>query len=421
VSIAVTSSWERVRRQVAQEIEGTPGRMRLWGVVAIVVAVVFGLGAAQSLRLAHDAIVRAGDNTSQLVRIQQIHTSLVRADANATNAFLVGGLAPPEQIAEYDADVARATRLIAEASSAQPADARALAALNEEVVVYTGLVERARANNRLGVPVGAQYLRNASAGLGSDGLPILRALASSNEDRVAEEFDNARQAIWLLLVVGVLAVGTLVGVMWWLARRTHRVLNLPLLGATLAIVLLTGVGLVGLAVSGARVSDVQDTSYASALAAAKARVAAFDAKSNESLTLVARGSGSSYEEAWQAAAAEVEQELPNVSSPGVDLGAAWEAYAGAHATVRSTDDEGDWDRAVSLAVNRTDDTAPNQVFTAFDTASAAALEEDSAATAEELSAAGWWMPALAVLVLVLSAAAAALAWRGMAQRLGEYR
>ena len=421
MSIAVTSSWERVRRQVAQEIEGTPGQMRLWGVVAIIVAVVFGLGAAQSLRFAHDAIVRAGDNTSQLVRIQQIHTSLVRADANATNAFLVGGLAPPEQIAEYDADVARATRLIAEASSAQPADARALAALNGELVVYTGLVERARANNRLGIPVGAQYLRNASAGLGSDGLPILRALASSNEGRVAEEFDNARQAIWLLLVVGVLAVGTLVGVMWWLARRTHRVLNLPLLGATLAIVLLTGAGLVGLAVSGARVSDVQDTSYASALAAAKARVAAFDAKSNESLTLVARGSGSSYEEAWQAAAAEVQQELPSVSSPGVDLGAAWEAYAGAHATVRATDDEGDWDRAVSLAINRTDETAPNQVFTAFDTASEAALEEDSAATAEELSAAGSWMPALAVLVLVLSAAAAALAWRGMAQRLGEYR
>ena len=36
------------------------------------------------------------------MRVQDIQTSLLRADALATNAFLVGGLEPAEQRAEYD-------------------------------------------------------------------------------------------------------------------------------------------------------------------------------------------------------------------------------------------------------------------------------------------------------------------------------
>ena len=40
-------------------------------------------------------------NTDQLVRIQAIQTNVVQADADATNAFLVGGLEPPAQRADY--------------------------------------------------------------------------------------------------------------------------------------------------------------------------------------------------------------------------------------------------------------------------------------------------------------------------------
>jgi hypothetical protein len=418
---ATTTPWQRVRLQAVGEIEGTPGRMRLWGLAAVLAVVVFGLGAAQSFRLAHDAIARAGDNTAQLVRVQQIHTSLVRADANATNAFLVGGLEPAEQHADYVADIGRATQLIAEASSAQPADARALAELNTQLVAYAGLVERARANNRLGLPVGAQYLRNASAILSDDSLPILGSLASSNEERVQEEFDAARRAFWLLAGVGVLGLGVLGFVLWWLAQRTHRVVNLPLAGAALAVLVMSVGGLLGLAASAGQVSQVQDASYSSALAAAKARVAAFDAKSNESLTLISRGSGSAFEKAWQSSAAEVQRQLPRVTTARGDLKSAWGAYVDAHARVRSTDNGGSWDRAVALAINRSDAEAPNQVFAQFDEASGAALDSASSSISDGLSAAGAWMPWAGAVVLVLSIVAAGLAWRGMSERLEEYR
>ena len=101
--------------------------------------------------------------------MQKIQTNLLSADATATNAFLVGGLEPPAQRASYDQAMTTPARLIAEAAQAQPADAEALAALNQELVSYAAAIEQARANNRQGLPVGAQYLRNASAQLRADG------------------------------------------------------------------------------------------------------------------------------------------------------------------------------------------------------------------------------------------------------------
>ena len=38
---------------------------------------------------------RAEADTAQLIRVQNIQTDLLSADAAATNAFLVGGLVPP--------------------------------------------------------------------------------------------------------------------------------------------------------------------------------------------------------------------------------------------------------------------------------------------------------------------------------------
>ena len=111
-------------------LQETPGRMRALAALGVVVAVTFGLAGGQAFRSADGALDRAGANTDQLVRIQAIQTNLVQADADATNAFLVGGLEPPAQRADYLRAVGSATRLIAEAAQHQPADGPALGALN---------------------------------------------------------------------------------------------------------------------------------------------------------------------------------------------------------------------------------------------------------------------------------------------------
>ena len=113
---------------VREALAGTPGRMRVVAVLAVVVTLGFGLGAGQAFRSASGALERAGADAAQVVRVQDIQTNLVQADAAATNAFLVGGLEPAAQRTTYDEAVAEASALIAAAARAQPADGAALAA-----------------------------------------------------------------------------------------------------------------------------------------------------------------------------------------------------------------------------------------------------------------------------------------------------
>ena len=185
--LAPPSVAARVVGAIRSGLAGTPGRMRLLMALTAVASVVFGFAAAQGFAEASGALERADANTAQLVRLQAVHTNLVRADADATNAFLRGGLESAEQRQDYLDAVTQASRLIADAARAQPADNEALAALNTALIDYTGLIEQARANNRQGFPVGAQYLRNASTNLRAEALPLLENLVKANEDRVSQE------------------------------------------------------------------------------------------------------------------------------------------------------------------------------------------------------------------------------------------
>ena len=410
------------RASIRRGLEGTPGRLRVLALVTAAVAVLFGLAAGQAFNAADGALARAEANTAQLVRIQALHTNLVRADANATNAFLVGGLEPASTRAAYETSVSQAAQLIARAARAQPADGRALAALNDQLLTYTGLVEQARANNRQGLPLGAQYQRNASAGLRAEALPIVDALVTANDRRVRAELDNAaRAADWLL--AGLLTLAVLVVGMVWLARRTHRYLNLPLLAATGAVLVTFVVGALALGAVRSQVADVRDGPYAATLATARARIAAFDAKSNESLTLIARGSGGAFEKAWQASSAAVvaqSQAAASHASESSGLAQAWAPYVKTHQAIRAADDGGQWDRAVALATGSGPSSA-NAAFDAFDRASASALAEVGRATDDGLSTQRPWLPVAGVVGLLVGLLAALGAWWGVGKRLEEYR
>ncbi len=420
----VVARWHRARADVRQ----TPGRMRLVSAGLVVAGLLAALGGAQAFRTAQGALERADANAAQLVRLQLIQTSLVSADADATNAFLAGGLEPVEQRRNYDRAVQRASTQIAYAARAQPADGAALAALNTDLQDYTGQVQLARANNRQGLPVGAQYLRAASATLRVDALPLLDNLTSANEERARQEFSAARSSIAWLMVTYPLLLAAVGLALVWLARRTHRYLNVPLVGAGLVgLVALIG-GLVVLGSMAGTVSDVRSGPYARARALADARVAAFDAKSNESLTLVSRGSGASFETTWQAAARKVDAELASTSSGEAATGrtateraqAAWQQYARLHQEIRKLDDAGSWDQAVTKATSRAVDSA-NGRFDAFDTASDAGLRTAGQATTDQLRDAGRGLGAAGWLAALAGLAVAALAWWGLAQRIEEYR
>ena len=408
---------------VRRAMSGTPGRLRLLALLAVAVSLVFAVTAFSSFGSTDDALRRGEANTTQLVRIQAIHTNLARADADATNAFLVGGLEPASQRADYTSSLAQASRLIAEAARAQPADGPALGALNSSVLTYAGLVEQARATNRQALPVGAQYLRLASSGLRSDSLPILAALVKANQARVSAEFDGATRTSAALIASGVVALLVLIGGMVWLSLRTHRYLNPPLAVATAAVLVTLVVGAISLAAVGSRVGQVRDGSYAATLATATARIAAFDAKSNESLTLIARGSGSAFEKAWLSSSKVVTEQSATsarLSSDAARMGGLWTRYAQTHTQIRKADDTGNWEGAVSRAIG-SDATSANAAFVAFDASSGAALISSSRAASDSLGAPRTWLPFAAWLALLVGVAAAVSAWWGVSLRLEEYR
>jgi hypothetical protein len=412
-----------VRASARRALSGTPGRLRILALSAVAVSLIFAVGAFSTFGSADDALRRSGENAAQLVRIQEIHTNLVRADADATNAFLVGGLEPAQQRTNYTKSMAQTSRLIAQAAKSQPADGQALGALNDAVLTYGGLIEQARATNRQALPVGAQYLKVASSGLRSDALPILDALVKANDARVGAEFDAAKGALAGLIASGVLALLVLAGGMVWLSRRTHRYLNVPLAGATAAILVTLVVGSVLLASIGSRVDTVRNGSYAATLATARARIAAFDAKSNESLTLIARGSGSKFEKAWASSSKVVADQSTTsarLNGEAANMSDQWKAYVKTHGAIRAADDGGQWEKAVQQAIG-SGPTSANAAFSAFDKGSGAALTSSSRAASDSLDTPRSWLPFAAWLGLLVGFAAAVSAWWGVSIRLEEYR
>ena len=412
-----------VSNSVRASLSGTPGRLRAVGIVSVVATLLFALAAGQAFRSADGALARAAANSDQLVRIQAIQTNVVQADADATNAFLVGGLEPAGQREEYTAAIASASQLVAEAAQHQPADGNALGALNQSLVLYTSQVEQARANNRQALPIGAQYLKEASAELRANALPLLKNLGEANDARVAEEFDRAARAALWLVIPGLLTLIVLGLALVWLARRTRRYVNLPLAASALVVLLTVVVGTVGLLAVKEGVDTTRDGVYAATLSTAQARIAGFDAKSNESLTLIARGSGGAFEKAWQASNTAVNAELTELAQnpASSDLSVLpWSPYAAVHQQIRALDNGGDWDKAVALATG-TEPGSGNATFAAFDTSSEAQLGALSGQTAQQLDDAGGWLPVSGALGVLAGLLAAACAWWGVSLRLEEYR
>jgi len=414
-----TPSWVGALRAV---LAGTPGRLRVAGIAAVVVCVVFGFAAAGSLTQRSDAISNARNHAAQLVRIQSIRSNLTQADAAATNAFLVGGLEPADQRTSYRNGIAGATAAITSASAGSTADALVLAKTNQLLAQYTGLIESARANNRQGFPIGAAYLRQASNLLRLEVLPPLSQLVGVEEARVRSAYDNAGRANDGLVVTLVLALAVLVIVQIWLSVKTRRTLNMALATAT-AIVALGGlVGVAAMTFAQHSATDVRSGSLANTVALATARTDAFDAKSDESLTLINRGSGQPFEAQYQAVIKEANAALQSITDhplsnmPIAEL----DTYESAHRLVRARDDGGDWDTAVHLATSN-DAHGTKIAFAAFDATSRPALDSQATHVSNSLNSARRPLTAIAVLLLLAGLASAVLAWRGIAARLREYR
>jgi hypothetical protein len=404
--------------------EGTPGRLRAAAVVAVLVSLVFALLGGNAFRARGNALDEARADAAQLVRVQQIATDLTAADAIVTNAFLRGGNEPTGTYDQFKARILDASTTLAQAAKAQPGDAEALAAVNGALSQYTAAVASARVNNRFSFQTGSGYLRQASNLLRVPTadqpamLPTLLSVVAADAARVQDAFDDARLAVIELAVAALIVLGGLAAVQLWLARRSRRIFNVPMTWGTVSVLLTIVLGALVMIGSRLAADTVHDTNYTATRALARARIAAYDAKANESLTLVYQGTGQQFETVYGNDLATARGQLAVAEQAGGgDVGTSaltdWDAV---HQAIRKSDDGGNWQQAVNQAT-----TASNKSFTDFADRSGDALTKEALAVSDGLTASHWQLVLLGWLTLAVGILAAALAWAGIGQRLGEYR
>jgi hypothetical protein len=426
----------------------TPARLRLLLALLILLSLAWGVLAAltadQHASAAAD-VVAVSEPLS--LDAEQIYTSLSDADATAANAFLAGGLEPAKARQRYQADITEAAIRIEaasalvgssaartqlpghpakQASAAGTAVGDDLAMLSGQLPAYTDEVGTARADNRLGLPLGAAYLREASGLLRGTLLPA----ASDIYTRESAQLTSASaQATGLPLIVVAAVAGLGLGYVLfrssrWLSRHTHRVVNYGLLLATLA-------GLVSLAwlvaafvVGRGDLLYAQQQGSAPAQAFARAEVAALQAHADESLTLIDNGGDDSYQKDYLA-----QQKLLGpgpgtllaavqaAGGPGPDVAAQARAWYQAHAALRAKDDAGSHGAAVQSALSG--DAATS--FARLSTTLNQGINEHQAVFATSARSGRDAFTGLAVGMIVASLVMVGGCVWGLSRRLAEYR
>ncbi|MFG3040282.1 hypothetical protein ACGFYZ_25635 [Streptomyces sp. NPDC048330] len=427
----------RERLRVAATTE--PGRLQILGAVLALLVVAFGavsaLEVSDRASAADDVVSRSQPLSADAAAI---YRSLADADSTAAGGFLAGTLEPAASRARYDRDITTASRLLVKAAAntdGSSESAHEIAALNEQLPRYTGLIERARAANRQGLPLGGAYLRYANQQMSTALLPAAERLYAAESERLHRDDDAARTWPFLSLALGLLALAALA----WAQRRnyarTNRVFNHGLLAATAATVVV----LLWLAAAHTLARSGLDTARAHGQESLQvlntARISSLTARANENLTLVARGAvltedgkNDKYEADYAASMTALTKALATAREladddagrgPVDESATRTGEWQERHKDARAKDEAGDYEGALGRIVGS--DRSTGQSFDQVDAALERALAHEqneftrSAGDARDALTA---LPLGAAALGILGAAGAVL---GINRRLSEYR
>ena len=403
----------------------SPTRLRLAAAATVLVSLVLSIGGWYGIDRRGTGIDDAAQAASQLILVQDVRVRVVQADSLASVAYLIGGQEPADQRREYDDRISEAAGgLTTAASAATRDDVAALERATALLTRYVGLVEQARANNRQGFPVGAAYQRQAR-GIVDEIVAALRSVESNSRARVNASMDRAHRAGALVAGAGIALLVAIALGSWWMARRWRRLLNVPLVVAAAIVLLVLTIG-GSISASAARRADrAVSGPLTAADLLAQARAAGFDARSNEALTLIARGNGAGYEVEWQRSTSVVTTAV-GAACAGFDVGCdaslSFDRYVDQHQALRVLDDTGDWDTAVAASTGDRGSAVNTMVpFDEFAAQAGSDVGVQADVAADGFDRASAPLGTLGLIVGVAGLATAALAVAGYGQRLREYR
>ncbi|MFD7426290.1 hypothetical protein ACFV6Z_04380 [Streptomyces sp. NPDC059818] len=423
-----------------------PGRLQIIGAVLALLVVAFGAVTAFEISdratSADDVVKRSQPLSADAANI---YRSLADADAAAASGFLAGPQEPRAVHDQYVTDIQEASRLLVKAAANTDSSTKSgheITKLNEELPRYTGLIERARASNRQGLPLGGAYLRYANQKMANDMLPAAERLYTAETGRLGQDYDSARTWPFFSLGIGVIALA----VLFWAQRRnfhrTNRVLNHGLLAATAAAVVVLLWLAVGHSVARSDLSDANTRGQQSLDVLNRARINSLKARANENLTVVARGAvltadgkNDKYETDYGTGMKALVKELGQAAKLADDTHdtAGSEPVAKAiksvtewqsrHRTARKTDDSGDYETALEQIIGSGDSTkgSTGESFNRVDKALRQALaheQDEFTRAAKDGRGALGGLPIGAAALAVLGAVAAIV---GVNRRLSEFR
>jgi hypothetical protein len=416
-----------------------PGRLQIIGVALVLLIVAF--GAVTSVEVsarasaAHDVVKRSQPLSADAA---SIYRSLADADTMAASGFLAGAQEPKDVHEQYERDVKEASRLLVRAAASADASTSShqeITTLGELLPEYTGLIERARANNRQGLPLGGAYLRYANQKMTNELLPAAERLYVAETGRLGTDSADARQWPFLSLGAGVLTLAALLWTQRRNYRRTNRVFNHGLLAATAAATVVLVWLAAGHTVARAELQGAMVYGQESLDVLNKARINSLKARANENLTLVARGAvltpdgrqdkyETDYSSGMKALGAQLEsaRKLADDSlgrEPVTDALRSVSEWQERHKKARTTDDRGEYDSALRQVIGPEDSTGESfeQVDASLQQALAHEQDEFDEAAEGGRGALGG-LPVGAAVLAVLGAVAAIV---GVSRRLSEYR
>ncbi len=272
-------------------VNTTPGHILTIGIILAALGVLSAFAISTTINERQNQLTTVLHHTEPLAfAAGQLYTTLSVADAAAATAFIAGS--EPQQVRQrYEQAITDAAVAVTRASSdlTDPPLVELLGRINAQLAVYTGLIETARANNRMGNPVGSSYLSEASALMQEKILPDAQRLYEATSARVDAETTASAKIPAPVIIVVAATLGFGIFAHRWLARRTKRRVNIGLVAGGLAIaVMIVWVG-TALAISTAGSRSAKNTAADSLRTVTSLAITAQQARADETLSLIRRG------------------------------------------------------------------------------------------------------------------------------------
>ncbi len=381
---------------------------RLQAAAALVLLLLGGVGTLLITQLRTD-LDSAPQVAAQSARLGEVQTRLLGAATLAAEGILKGKGATTSQAADAGTRVGEAAGLLVEAATARPQDAKGLTELSSEVSAYGAAL---RAADGRDTATAQGLLARAGRQLDEQILPDLAALQKA---LATEASARSTGLAFVMPVLGLAAAAFVIWVSWVLAQRSRRVLNLGLVGAIVAVLVISWVTLAAQQGTAVAAGQSRGAQFARVTGLNEASSQVDTARRVQAEALLARS--------WPDAQAKAVTGAIDAAEKAADANAARSDladYRKAESSLAALMAKADWAGADKLALS-SEKSSVAVTSAAFQRTIAEGRKQATTAaadTAEEVRGGLPWQLAAVILAALVGAG---LAVAGVAQRLVEYR